>query len=349
MQADHTAELTRLLTGRILVLDGAWGTMIQQQHLTEADFRGPAACGLHGHRGDLNGDNDLLALTRPDVVAGIHDAYFDAGADITETNTFNATSIAQADYGLQARVREINLAAARIARGRADHWSARTPGKPRFVAGSLGPTNRTASISPKVDDPGARNVTWNELRAAYSEAADALIEGGVDLLLVETVFDTLNAKAALFAIEEAFDRHGGRLPVIVSGTVTDASGRTLSGQTPEAFWNSVRHARPLAVGLNCALGAALMRPYIEELARVADTFICCYPNAGLPNPMSDTGYDETPETTSQLLGEFARAGLVNLVGGCCGTTPAHIRAIGAAVAGVVPRRVHDREAERVVA
>ena len=349
MQADHTAELTRLLTGRILVLDGAWGTMIQQQHLTEADFRGPPACGLHGHRGDLEGDNDLLALTRPDVVAGIHDAYFEAGADITETNTFNATSIAQADYGLQSRVREINLAAARIARERADHWTARSPGKPRYVAGSLGPTNRTASISPKVDDPGARNVSWDELSAAYFEAADALIEGGVDLLLVETVFDTLNAKAALFAIEEAFDRRGGRLPVIVSGTVTDASGRTLSGQTPEAFWNSVRHARPLAVGLNCALGAALMRPYIEELARVADTFICCYPNAGLPNPMSDTGYDETPETTSRLLGEFARAGLVNLVGGCCGTTPAHIRAIAAAVAGVAPRRVREAEAERLVA
>lgn len=349
MQADHTAELARLLAGRILVLDGAWGTMIQQQHLTEADFRGPAACGLHGHHGDLKGDNDLLALTRPDVVAAIHDAYFDAGADITETNTFNATSIAQSDYGLQSRVREINLAAARIARARADDWTARTPDKPRYVAGSLGPTNRTASISPKVDDPGARNVSWDELRVAYFEAADALIEGGVDILLVETVFDTLNAKAALFAIEDAFDRHGGRLPVIVSGTVTDASGRTLSGQTPEAFWNSVRHARPLAVGLNCALGAALMRPYIEELARVADTFICCYPNAGLPNPMSDTGYDETPDVTSQLLGEFARSGLVNLVGGCCGTTPAHIRAIAAAVAGVVPRRLHDREAERLVA
>src|SRR5574337_744915 len=266
--------------------------------------------------------NDLLALTRPDVVAGIHNAYFEAGADITETNTFNATSISQSDYGLQARVREINLAAARIARARADYWTEATPAQPRYVAGSLGPTNRTASISPKVDDPGARNVSWDELAAAYFEAADALIEGGVDILLVETVFDTLNAKAALFAIENAFDRHGGRLPVIVSGTVTDASGRTLSGQTPEAFWNSVRHVRPLAVGLNCALGAALMRPYIEEISRVADTFVSCYPNAGLPNPMSDTGYDETPEQTARLIQDFARAGFVNIVGGCCGLNDA---------------------------
>ena len=331
---------------RILVLDGAMGTMIQAYKLDEAGYRGAR---FDAWNREVRGNNDLLNLSQPKAVRDIHLAYFRAGADIVSTNTFSSTSIAQADYGLQARVREINLAAARIARARADHWTARTPAKPRFVAGSLGPTNRTASISPKVDDPGARNVTWNELRAAYSEAADALIEGGVDILLVETVFDTLNAKAALVAIEEAFDRHGGRLPLIVSGTVTDASGRTLSGQTPEAFWNSVRHARPLAVGLNCALGAALMRPYIEELARVADTFVCCYPNAGLPNPMSETGYDETPETTSRLLGEFARAGLVNLVGGCCGTTPAHIRAIAAAVAGVAPRRIRDRDAERLVA
>src|SRR6185437_2660971 len=251
----------------------------------------------------------------------IHDAYFEAGADIVETNTFSATRIAQADYGMQAQVRAINESAARIARAAADRWTALTPDRPRFVAGALGPTNRTASISPDVNDPGARNVAWDELVAAYGEAADGLIDGGADLLLVETVFDTLNAKSALYAIEDAFDRHGARLPIIVSGTITDASGRTLSGQTPEAFWNSVRHVRPLAVGLNCALGAALMRPYVQELARVADTFISCYPNAGLPNPMSDTGYDESPEETSRMIGEFARNGFVNLVGGCCGTTP----------------------------
>jgi 5-methyltetrahydrofolate--homocysteine methyltransferase len=242
---------------------------------------------------------------------------------------------------MQEHVREMNAAAARIARESADRWTERTPAQPRFVAGALGPTNRTASISPDVNDPGARNVTFDELVAAYGEAADGLIDGGADLLLVETVFDTLNAKAALFAIEGAFERHGARLPIIVSGTITDASGRTLSGQTPEAFWNSVRHVRPLAVGLNCALGAALMRPYIEELARVADAFISCYPNAGLPNPMSDTGYDETPEETSRMIGEFARSGFVNLVGGCCGTTPAHIRAIVDAVRNVPPRRLRS--------
>jgi 5-methyltetrahydrofolate--homocysteine methyltransferase len=274
-------------------------------------------------------------------VRSIHDAYFAAGADIVETNTISATRIAQADYRMQEHVREMNAAAARIARESADRWTERTPAQPRFVAGALGPTNRTASISPDVNDPGARNVTFDELVAAYGEAADGLIDGGADLLLVETVFDTLNAKAALFAIEGAFERHGARLPIIVSGTITDASGRTLSGQTPEAFWNSVRHVRPLAVGLNCALGAALMRPYIEELARVADAFISCYPNAGLPNPMSDTGYDETPEETSRMIGEFARSGFVNLVGGCCGTTPAHIRAIVDAVRNVPPRRLRS--------
>jgi 5-methyltetrahydrofolate--homocysteine methyltransferase len=236
-------------------------------------------------------------------------------------------------------VREINLAAATLARGCADAWTARTPDKPRFVAGALGPTNRTATISPDVNDPGFRNVSYDELVAAYAEAIDGLVEGGVDLLLVETVFDTLNAKAALFAIEQYCDTHAMRLPVIVSGTITDASGRTLSGQTPEAFWNSVRHVRPLAVGLNCALGAALMRPYIEEIARVADTFVSCYPNAGLPNPMSDTGYDETPATTARLLEDFARNGFVNIVGGCCGTTPEHIRAIAEAVKHLPPRKI----------
>ena len=344
---DKTAQLTRLLEERILILDGAMGTMIQGSKLSEADYRGPAACGLHDHAHDLKGDNDLLVLTRPDVVRAIHDDFLDAGADIIETNTFIATNIAQADYGLQSRVREINLAAARLARERADAWTAKTPDKPRFVAGALGPTNRTATISPDVNDPGFRNVSYDELVAAYTEAIDGLVEGGVDLLLVETVFDTLNAKAALFAIEQYFDAHAMRLPIIVSGTITDASGRTLSGQTPEAFWNSVRHVRPLAVGLNCALGAALMRPYIEEIARVADAFVSCYPNAGLPNPMSDTGYDETPATTARLLGDFARHGFVNIVGGCCGTTPAHIRAIAAAVKSLPPRKVAHTEVAEV--
>ena len=335
MQPDHTAELTRLLRERILVLDGAMGTMIQECRLSEHDFRGR----FHDHPHDLAGDNDILSLTQPSTVRAIHDAYFEAGADVVETNTFSATRIAQADYRMQDEARAINESAARIAREAADRWTARTPGRPRFVAGALGPTNRTASISPDVNDPGARNVHFDELAQAYGEAIDGLIDGGADLLLVETVFDTLNAKAALYAIDDAFERRGARLPIIVSGTITDASGRTLSGQTPEAFWNSVRHVRPLAVGLNCALGAALMRPYIEELSRIADTFVSCYPNAGLPNPMSDTGYDESPEETSRMIAEFARSGFVNLVGGCCGTTPAHIRAIADAVRDIPPRRL----------
>jgi 5-methyltetrahydrofolate--homocysteine methyltransferase len=345
MQPDRTALLTRLLRDRILVMDGAMGTMIQQHHLTEADFRGP----FHDHSHDLQGDNDLLVLTRPDVVREIHDAYLAAGADIIETNTFSATGVAQADYGMQARAYDINFAAARIARDACDAWTARTPDKPRFVAGALGPTNRTASISPDVNDPGARNVTYDELAGAYGEAVAGLCEGGADLLLVETIFDTLNAKAALFAIETYFEKVGQRLPLIVSGTITDASGRTLSGQTPEAFWNAVRHVKPLAVGLNCALGAALMRPYIEEIARVADTFVSCYPNAGLPNPMSETGYDETPGQTSGMLGEFARSGFVNLVGGCCGTTPEHIKAIAEAVAKLPPRQVPSTETAEAAA
>jgi 5-methyltetrahydrofolate--homocysteine methyltransferase len=334
---DKTALLTKLARERILVLDGAMGTMIQGYRLGEADYRGPATCRLGEHPCDVKGDNDLLALTKPEVVRAIHHAFLEAGADIIETNTFNATRIAQADYRLGGRVREINYAAARLARECADAWTAKTPDKPRFVAGALGPTNRTATISPDVNDPGFRNVSFDELKSAYAEAVAALVEGGVDLLLVETVFDTLNAKAALFAIDEYFDAHGLHLPLIVSGTITDASGRTLSGQTTEAFWNSVRHVKPFAVGLNCALGAALLRPYIEEMSRVADTFVSCYPNAGLPNPMSETGYDESPETTARLLGDFARNGFVNIVGGCCGTTPAHIRAIAEAVRDVPPR------------
>ena len=346
---DKTALLTALLKRRILILDGAMGTMIQGFRLGEADYRGPVVCGLHGHPLDVKGDNDLLVLTKPEVIRSIHHAFLEAGADIIETNTFNATRVAQTDYGLGGKAREINLAAATLARECADAWTAKTPDKPRFVAGAFGPTNRTATISPDVNDPGFRNVSYDELVAAYTEAVEGLVEGGVDILLVETVFDTLNAKAALFAIDQYFERQGIRLPIIVSGTITDASGRTLSGQTPAAFWNSVRHARPLAVGLNCALGAALMRPYIEEIARVADTFVSCYPNAGLPNPMSETGYDETPETTARLIEDFAQSGFVNIVGGCCGTTPEHIRAIAEAVKNIPPRKVPTEGPEVVPA
>lgn len=327
-----------LLEQRIAILDGAMGTMIQRFRLTEADYRGER---FRDHPKDLKNNSDLLVLTRPDVVRDVHEGYLAAGADIIETNTFGATALAQEDYGLAHLAREMNVAAAKLARAAADKFS--TPDKPRFVAGALGPTPRTASISPDVNDPGARNVDFEQLRASYSEQVAGLVEGGADLLLVETIFDTLNAKAALFAIDEFFEQSGERLPLIISGTVTDASGRILSGQTVTAFWYSVRHAQPLAVGLNCALGAALMRPYIQELNRVApDTFISCYPNAGLPNPMSDTGFDETPEVTSRLLREFAAEGLVNIVGGCCGTTPDHIGAIREAVAPL-PARSRRRE------
>jgi len=344
MQPDRTTELAALLEKRILVMDGAMGTMIQRYKLGEAEYRGAR---FVGHSHDVKGDNDLLVLTQPDVIRAIHNAYLEAGADVISSNTFNATSIAQADYQLEGRVREINLAAAKLARECADAWTARTPDQPRFVAGALGPTNRTASISPDVNDPGARNVRYEELVASYGEAIESLAEGGADLFLVETIFDTLNGKAALFALESYFDRIGRRFPVIVSGTITDASGRTLSGQTTEAFWNSVRHVRPLAVGINCSLGAALMRPYIEELARVAETYISCYPNAGLPNPMAETGYDETPAQTARLIEDFARSGFVNLVGGCCGTTPAHIRAIADAVKALPPRRIFAPESVAV--
>ncbi len=319
--------LPGILEKRIAILDGAMGTMIQRFKLTEADYRGER---FKDHPKDLKNNGDLLSLTRPDVIRDIHEGYLAAGADIIETNTFGATTIAQDDYDLGGLAFEMNLASAKLARAAADKFS--TPDKPRFVAGALGPTPKTASISPDVNDPGARNVDFEQLRAAYYEQAQALTEAGADLLLVETIFDTLNAKAALFAIDEYFEKSGERLPLIISGTVTDASGRILSGQTVTAFWYSVRHARPLAVGLNCALGAALMRPYIQELHRAApDTFISCYPNAGLPNPMAETGFDETPEVTSRLLREFAAEGLVNIVGGCCGTTPEHIGAIREAV------------------
>ncbi|HLF39494.1 MAG TPA: methionine synthase, partial [Burkholderiales bacterium] len=334
--ADRTTQLDALLRERILILDGALGTMIQGYRLSEADYRGER---FAAHPQDLRGNNDLLVLTQPGVVRGIHLEYLTAGADVIETNTFNSTAVAQADYGLQHLVHELNLEAAKLARAAADEFTAKDPSRPRFVAGALGPTNRTASISPDVNDAGFRNITFDELKTAYAEAVRGLMEGGVDILLLETIFDTLNAKAAIFAIEEIFDQKQSRLPVIISGTITDASGRTLSGQTPEAFWNSVRHARPLAVGLNCALGAKLMRPYIEELSNIADTYVSAYPNAGLPNPLAPTGYDETPEQTAAYLLDFAKSGFVNIAGGCCGTTPAHIRAIAEAIAGLPPRKV----------
>ena len=328
-------QLPAILEKRIAILDGAMGTMIQRFKLGEAQYRGARFKDFHK---DVKGNNELLSLTRPDVIADIHESYLAAGADMIETNTFGATTVAQADYDMADLAVEMNDASAQIARAACDKFS--TPDKPRFVVGALGPTPKTASISPDVNDPGARNTSFEALRKAYYEQTEALVKGGSDVLLVETIFDTLNAKAALFAIDEYFDHSGERLPLIISGTVTDASGRILSGQTVAAFWHSIRHARPLAVGLNCALGAALMRPYIQELARVAgDTFISCYPNAGLPNPMSDTGFDETPEVTSRLLREFAAEGLVNIVGGCCGTTPEHIGAIHDAVKPLAPRSI----------
>jgi 5-methyltetrahydrofolate--homocysteine methyltransferase len=333
----RAAALPAILEQRIVVIDGAMGTMIQRHKLGEADFRGAR---FADHPRDLKGNNELLSLTRPELIRSIHEQYLQAGADLIETNTFGATSIAQEDYGLTSIARELNLASARIAREAVQRCS--TPDRPRFVAGALGPTPRTASISPDVNDPGARNVSFDQLREAYREQAAGLLEGGCDLFLVETIFDTLNAKAALFALDELMEETGERLPVIVSGTVTDASGRILSGQTVGAFWHSVRHARPLAVGLNCALGAALMRPYIEELSNVAgDTFISCYPNAGLPNPMSETGFDETPEVTSALLEGFAKAGFINIAGGCCGTTPEHVAAIARRIAAYRPRTRRD--------
>jgi 5-methyltetrahydrofolate--homocysteine methyltransferase len=328
--------LPDILEKRIAILDGAMGTMIQRFKLSEADYRGER---FKDFPKDVKGNNELLSLTRPDVIRDIHEGYLAAGADMIETNTFGATTIAQEDYHMADLALEMNRASAALARAACDKFS--TPDKPRYAVGALGPTPKTASISPDVNDPGARNVDFESLRKAYYEQTQALVEGGVDVLLVETIFDTLNAKAALFAIEEYFADSGERLPLIISGTVTDASGRILSGQTVTAFWHSVRHARPLAIGLNCALGATLMRPYIQELAKVADdTFISCYPNAGLPNPMSDTGFDETPDVTSRLLHEFAAEGLVNIVGGCCGTTPDHIGAIEQAVSPLAPRGLH---------
>jgi len=336
-RADRIAALKAAARERILVLDGSWGVYLQGKGLTEADFRGDR---FAGHNLPLKGDFDVLTLTRPDIVASVHDDYYEAGADIAQTNSFNANAISQADYGLVAEVREMNLAAARIAREAAERWTARTPDKPRFVAGSIGPTNRTLSISPDVNDPGARTVTFDEVHAIYAEQARALHEGGVDLFLVETVFDTLNAKAAIKAILDLEDEGLEPLPIWISGTITDRSGRTLSGQTVEAFWNSVRHARPFAVGFNCALGAELMRPHVAELSRLADTLVAAYPNAGLPNAFG--GYDELPEETACHLEEWGKSGIVNIVGGCCGTLPDHIRHIAQSVAGVTPRKAAER-------
>ncbi|WP_019142223.1 methionine synthase [Noviherbaspirillum massiliense] len=333
--------LRDLLAQRILILDGAMGTMIQQYKLTEEDYRGArfADFSVPGKELFVKGNNELLTLTQPQIIREIHEKYLAAGADLIETNTFGATRIAQDDYHMAHLVYEMNVEAARLARAACDKYS--TPDKPRFVAGALGPTPKTASISPDVNDPAARNVTFDQLVEAYLEQTRALVEGGADVLLVETIFDTLNCKAALFAIDTFFEESGKRLPIMISGTVTDASGRILSGQTVAAFWHSVRHAKPLTVGLNCALGAALMRPYAEELAKIADTYVCIYPNAGLPNPMSDTGFDETPDVTSSLLKEFAESGFVNVAGGCCGTTPAHIKAIAETVSKIAPRKVPE--------
>ena len=328
------ALLGDLLRERILLLDGAMGTMIQSYRLGEQDYRGER---FAHHPSDLKGNNDLLSITRPDVIRAIHVAYLEAGADIIETNTFNSTAVSMADYGLENLVYELNRAGAALARECADEFSARQPDKPRFVAGVLGPTNRTASISPDVNNPGFRNITFQHLVEAYAEAIDGLVDGGVDLLLVETIFDTLNAKAALFAIDRYFEEHGCRLPIMISGTITDASGRTLTGQTTEAFWNSVRHANPLTIGLNCALGAKELRQYIEELSRIAQTYVSTHPNAGLPNAFGE--YEESPAYMAGLLEEFARSGFLNIVGGCCGTTPEHIRAIGEAVGKLPPRQI----------
>jgi 5-methyltetrahydrofolate--homocysteine methyltransferase len=325
-------RLERLAAERIVIMDGAMGTMIQNQKPDEAAYRGAR---FKDHASDLGGNNELLTLTAPDMIRSIHAAFIEAGADIVETNTFSANRISQADYGLESLVPELNREAARLAREAAD-----AAGRPVWVAGAIGPTNQTASISPDVNDPGFRKVTFDGLAEAYGEAARSLIEGGVDLILIETIFDTLNAKAAVYAVECLRDEGLNVPPLMISGTITDRSGRTLTGQTPEAFWVSLCHARPFSVGLNCALGAAEMRQHVRALAAVADTRISAYPNAGLPNEMG--GYDETPEETARHLGEWAEAGLVNIVGGCCGTTPEHIRAIAAAVAGKPPRKVPRR-------
>jgi 5-methyltetrahydrofolate--homocysteine methyltransferase len=336
-RSERIAALKAAAKERILILDGSWGVMIQKKGLAEADYRGDR---FVDKPGQLKGNNDLLCLTRPDIIDGLHDAYYAAGADISETNTFSATSIGQAEYACQDAVWDINFEGAKIARAAADRWTAKEPGKPRFVAGSIGPLPVMLSMSSDVNDPGARKVTFEQVYAAYAEQVRALHEGGVDMFLVETITDTLNCKAAIKAILDLQDEGYEPLPIWISGTITDRSGRTLSGQTVEAFWNSVRHAKPFAVGLNCALGADLMRPHIAELARIADTLVSAYPNAGLPNAMGE--YDEEPHQTSHELHEWAESGLVNILGGCCGTTPDHIRHVADAVRGMKPRQPAER-------
>jgi 5-methyltetrahydrofolate--homocysteine methyltransferase len=336
-RTERIAALKAAAKERVLILDGSWGVMIQKRGLDEADYRGDR---FKDHPGQLKGDNDLLCLTRPDIIADLHDQYFAAGADISETNTFSATSIGQAEYGLESAVRDINLEGARTARRVADQWTAKEPHKPRFVAGSIGPLPVMLSMSSDVNDPGARKVTFEQVYEAYVEQVKALHEGGVDLFLIETITDTLNSKACIKAILDLEDQGYQPLPIWISGTITDRSGRTLSGQTVEAFWNSVKHAKPFAIGLNCALGAELMRPHIAELARVADTLVSAYPNAGLPNAMGE--YDETPDETGHALHEWAEAGLVNILGGCCGTTPDHIRHVADEVRSLKPRALPER-------
>lgn len=326
-------RISEILEERILVLDGAMGTMIQRHNLEEEDFRNDF---LKNHKKSLKGNNDLLSITRPDIIKDIHLKYFAAGADIAETNTFSSTTIAQADYGLEELVYELNFQSAKIAKEAADELTKKEPHKPRFVAGSIGPTNRTASLSPDVNDPGFRAVSFDDLRVAYKQQVEALIDGGVDMLLVETVFDTLNAKAALFAIEEVKEQKNTNIPVMVSGTITDASGRTLSGQTTEAFLISISHINLLSVGLNCALGASQLRPYLKTLSNKSDFFVSAHPNAGLPNEFGQ--YDETPELMADQIKEFLDEGLVNIIGGCCGTTPEHISAIAELASTYAPRK-----------
>lgn len=331
---DTAKRIAAIASTRILVLDGAMGTMIQQHNLSEADYRGEQFKDWHC---DLKGNNDLLAVTRPALIKDIHLAYLKAGADIIETNTFNATAISMADYDMQDHVEEINLCAAKLAREAADEITAQTPEQPRFVAGVLGPTSRTASISPDVNDPGKRNVDFDELVNTYTEATKALIKGQVDIILLETIFDTLNAKAAAFAVDQVFEELGVTIPVMISGTITDASGRTLSGQTTEAFYYSLRHVKPMAFGLNCALGPDLLRQYVAELSRVSECLVSAHPNAGLPNEFGE--YDMQAAEMAEHIEEWAKSGLVNIVGGCCGSTPDHIRAISRAVAGAAPRKL----------
>jgi 5-methyltetrahydrofolate--homocysteine methyltransferase len=335
-KTDISQVLDRAAAERILIIDGAMGTMIQRHNLDEAGYRGQRFADWPR---DVKGNNDLLVLTQPEIIQGIHEQYLEAGADIIETNTFNAQRISMADYGMEDLSYEINVAAARLARAAVDKYTSLTPNKPRFVAGAVGPTNRTASISPDVNNPGFRNVSFDELRDAYKEQVRALIEGGAQIILIETIFDTLNAKAAGLATLEVFEEVGVTLPVMISGTITDRSGRTLSGQTPEAFWYSMRHLKPFSIGLNCALGADLMRPYLAELSHIADARISAYPNAGLPNAMG--GYDETPDDMACATEPWAKDGLINVIGGCCGSTPDHIRHIAEHVAQYPPRQIPE--------